>query len=184
MKNIWLFIMIVVCAYTPIKAQTLLMTRTGQVSFFSKTPLENIDAINNETTSMLNTGTGEIVYAVLVKSFRFEKALMEEHFNENYMESDKFPKATFSGKITNLSTVDFTKDGNYAATVEGELVIHGVKKSVSTMGTLVVTGKKVSALSSFLLRPADYGIKIPSLVADKIAETIEVRVNCQYEPKQ
>jgi len=162
----------------------ILMTRSGQISFFSSTPMENIDAVNNEVTSMLNPQSGEMVFAVLIKSFRFEKALMEEHFNENYMESTKFPKATFNGKIVNLSTIDFSKSGKYPATVEGELTIHGVKKPVVATGTIEVKDTKVHSNSTFQVKVADYDIKIPSLVADKIAESIEVKVNCLYEPKK
>jgi polyisoprenoid-binding protein YceI len=165
-------------------SQTLFITRTGQISFYSKTPMENIDGVNNEATSMLNPQSGELVFAVLIKSFRFEKALMEEHFNENYMESSKLPKATFSGKIANLSDIDFKKSGKYNVKVEGELTIHGVKKNVSTTGILEVAGDKILANSTFNVKPADYDIEIPSLVADKIAETIEVKINCQYEPKK
>lgn len=166
-----------------LSAQPILMTRSGQISFFSQTPMENIDAVNNEVTSMLNIGTGEIVYAVLVKSFRFQKALMEEHFNENYMESDKFPKSTFTGKITNLTAIDLSKEGKYSIIVEGELTIHGVTKVISVPGELVVSGGKVRALASFTVKVADYNIEIPSLVADKIAKTIEIKINCQYVPK-
>ena len=165
-------------------AQSLFMTRNGQISFFSKTPMENIDAINNEATSILNTENGDLVYAVLVKSFRFEKALMEEHFNENYMESTKFPKASFSGRITNLAEIDFSKDGKYPAHVEGDLTIHGVKKRISVTGTLEIAANKIEVSSNFQVRPEDYNIEIPKLVADKIAEVIEVHVNCQYEPKK
>ena len=178
-----LFYLIAILAYSNTSAQTLYMTRNGQISFFSKTPMENIDAVNNEVTSIVNSGTGEIVYAVLVKSFRFEKALMEEHFNENYMESDKFPKSTFNGKITNLSAIDFKKNGTYPAAVEGDMTIHGVKQHLSASGTLVVNGNKISITSVFTIKLADYKIEVPSLVAEKISETIEVKVNCQYEPK-
>ncbi len=164
-------------------SQSLYMTRSGQVSFYSKTPLENIEAVNNEVTSMLNTSSGEIVFAVLVKSFRFEKALMEEHFNENYMESDKLPKSTFQGKITNLSGVDFTKEGSYPVDVEGDLTIHGVRQSVATSGHLVVAKGKIALKGVFTVKPADYKIQIPSLVSEKIASTIDVTINCQYEPK-
>lgn len=164
-------------------AQTIYMTRNGQVSFFSKTSMENIDAVNNEVTSMLNTGTSEIVFAVLVKSFRFEKALMEEHFNENYMESDKLPKSTFQGKITNAAAINFTKDGTYPISVEGDLTLHGVKQHATASGTTVVAKGKISVSGTFTIKLADYKIEIPSLVAEKIAETIEIKVNCQYEPK-
>jgi len=165
-------------------SQGLYMTRNGKISFFSRTPMENIEAVNNEVSSILNVETGEVVFAVLVKSFHFERALMEEHFNENYMESAKLPKSTFQGKITNLSSIDFTKDGTYPATVEGDLTIHGVKKRVTTSGTLAVAGDKVTVTSAMNLKPGDYEIAIPALVADKIAETIDVKINCQYAPKK
>jgi len=165
-------------------SQGLYMTRNGKVSFFSRTPMENIEAVNNEVSSILNLETGEVVFAILVKSFHFERALMEEHFNENYMESAKLPKSTFQGKITNLSSIDFRKEGNYPATVEGDLTIHGVKKRITSSGTVTVAGEKVSVTSALNLKPGDYDIAIPALVADKIAETIEVKINCQYAPKK
>ena len=164
-------------------SQSVFMTRNGQVSFFSKTLMENIEGTNNEVTSMIDTSKGDIVFAVLVKSFRFEKALMEEHFNENYLESTKFPKATFQGKFTNTQSINFTKDGTYTATVEGDLTMHGVKQRQTATGTITVTNGKISAVSTFTIKLADYKIERPSLVADKISETIEIRVNCQYEPK-
>lgn len=164
-------------------AQTIYMTRNGQVSFFSKTPMENIDATNDEVTSIINSETGEIVFAVLVKSFRFEKALMEEHFNENYMESTQYPKSTFQGKITNLSSIDFKKDAAYAVNVEGDLTLHGIKRHIQSTGTMTLAQGKVSAVSSFVVSLSDYEIEIPSLVAGKIAKTIEIKVTCQYEPK-
>jgi polyisoprenoid-binding protein YceI len=163
--------------------QNYYMTRSGQISFFSKTPMENIEAINNEVNSMINTATGEIVFAVLIKSFRFEKALMEEHFNENYMESSKIPKATFQGKITNLPFVDFTKEGSYAATAEGDLTLHGVKQPIKATGTMTIKNGKAYLISEFTIRLDDYKIERPSLVAEKIAETIAIKINCQYEPK-
>ncbi len=163
--------------------QSIFMTRNGQISFFSKTPVENIEGINNEVTSMLESGKGDFVFAVLIKSFHFKKALMEEHFNENYLESNKYPKATFQGKISNLSAVDFTKEGTYQAMIEGDLTMHGIKQPHKGVGTITVTKGKISAISNFTIRLADYKIEIPSLVADKISPTIEIKVNCQYEPK-
>ena len=173
------FMMLSVTSFT----QSLYMTRSGQISFFSKTPMENIEAVNNEVTSMLDTGKGDLVFAVLIKSFHFDRALMEEHFNENYMESTKFPKATFQGKISNLSAVNFTKDGTYNATIEGDLTIHGIKQPHKTTGTITVSKGKITGVSTFVLKVADYNIPIPSLVADKISPTIQIRVNCIYEPK-
>lgn len=166
-----------------IMAQGIYITRTGQVSFYSETPIENIEGINNEVTSMINADTGEIVFAILVKGFHFEKALMEEHFNENYMESGKIPKSTFQGKIKDLAKVDFKKEGNYPVSVEGDLTIHGVKKAVTAMGTLTVKKEGISVLSSFDIQLEDFEIEIPSLVADKIAKEISIKVNCAYKPK-
>jgi hypothetical protein len=182
MKKIFLLV-VSILGFGSLTAQNLYMTRSGQISFFSKTPMENIEAVNNEVTSMLNPATGEMVFAVLIKGFRFERALMEEHFNENYMESDKMPKAAFQGKINNLTAVDFKKDGSYAVTVSGELTIHGVKQQISAPGIVLVSKDKISVTSSFSVKPPDYKITIPSLVAEKIADTIEVKVNCQYLPK-
>jgi hypothetical protein len=163
-------------------AQGIFMTRTGQVSFYSETPIENIEGVNNEVTSMINTDTGEIVFAILVKGFHFEKALMEEHFNENYMESGKIPKSTFQGKITNLSEIDFKKEGSYPAIVEGDLTIHGVKKAVSSTGTIKVKKDGINVESDFDIKLNDFEIEIPSLVADKIAKQISIKVNCAYKP--
>ncbi len=182
MKRITIvFIFLVVSS--AVYSQSIYMTRSGQISFFSKTPMENIEAVNNEVTSMLNPASGEMVFAVLIKSFRFERALMEEHFNENYMESDKLPKSTFQGKITNLEAIDFSKEGTYTATLEGDLTIHGVKQHVASVGTIIVSKDKISATASFSVKPKDYKISIPSLVAEKIASTIDIKVNCQYIPK-
>lgn len=165
-------------------AQDLYMTRNGRIVFLSKTPMEDIEAVNNEVTSILNIKTGEVVFAVLVKSFRFERALMEEHFNENYMESEKLPKSTFQGTITNLSAIDFGKEGSYPATVEGELMIHGVKKRIASTGTVTVGGGRVAIVSDMSIKPSDYDIEIPALVEDKIAKTIDVKINCEYAPRK
>ncbi len=164
--------------------QGIFVCRNGQISFFSKTSMENIDAINNEVSSVINSQNGEIVFAVLVKGFHFQRALMEEHFNENYMESDKFPKSLFKGKISNYSTVDFSRDGSYPVTVEGELTIHNVTQKVSFPGTLTVTNGKIATASKFKIKLADYNIKIPSLVADKISPIIDVTLDCKYDPQK
>ncbi len=165
-------------------AQTIYMTKTGKVSFYSRANSpEKVEADNNEVSSMLNTQTGDLVFAILLKSFHFERALMEEHFNENYVESNKYPKSTFKGKITNLTSVNFSKDGAYPVMVEGELTLHGVTKKVSYTGSLVVKGGKINATSKFFIKLKDYNVTIPSLVADKISEDIDVTVDCKYELK-
>ena len=105
---------------------------------------------------------------------------MQEHFNENYMESDEFPKASFNGKIVNLNDIDFEKDGPYNANVTGDLTIHGVTKNISTEANLTVKNKKVSAKSEFVVMPKDYGIEIPNVVEEKIAKEIKVTVEIEY----
>jgi len=153
------------------------MTRTGKVTFFSTTPVENIEAFNNETSGAVDAKTGEIIFIVPIKSFKFEKALMQEHFNENYMESDKYPKADFKGVILNKDEVNFAKDGTYNTRLKGKLTIHGVTKDVTLPGTVTVKGNSITANSKFNVKTADYGIKIHSMAAEKIAKEIEVTVN-------
>lgn len=158
-------------------------TKNGNISFFSTAPMENITADNNQVMSVLNTQTGDLQFSVLIKGFHFKKSLMEEHFNENYMESDKFPKSTFKGLITDVSKISFTKDGSYNVAVSGDLTIHGVTKKVTTPGTITVKSGNITASSKFNIRLADYNISIPGLVKDKIAETIEITVSCSYDQK-
>ena len=176
MKKMMSLLLVVAVTSTSVFAQKY-MTRTGKVSFFSSTSVENIEAFNNETASVLDSKTGDIVFQVPIKSFKFEKALMQEHFNENYMESTKYPKAEYKGKIANLGDVNFAKDGTYNVKTQGKLTIHGVTRDVSLPGTVTVKGNDVTVNSKFSVRTADYGIKIPSVVEGKIAKSIEVTVN-------
>jgi len=158
------------------------MTKNGYIGFFSGTPVEDIKADNNQVASVIDVSTGEIVFQVLIKSFKFEKALMEEHFNENYLESEKFPRSTFKGKITNLSAVDFTKPGQYDVTLEGDLNIHDVTNKISVKGSLEIVAGGINANSKFNIVPEDYKIKIPSVVRNNIAKLIEVTVIIKYTP--
>src|SRR5690606_6363808 len=112
MKSTIIITLILTTCMMQVSAQKW-MTRTGQVSFFSSTPIENIEAINNETAAAINTATGEVVFIVPIKSFKFDKALMRQHFNEGYMESDEYPKAVYKCKIAELNKINFNKDGNY-----------------------------------------------------------------------
>lgn len=158
------------------------MTKNGFISFFGHTPMEDIKADNNQVASVLDISTGDLVFQVLIKSFHFDRALMEEHFNENYMESDKFPKATFKGKITNLQSVNFTKNGTYDVTVEGDLTIRDATNKINAKGTLEVVTGGINANSKFLISPEDYKINIPGLVREKIAKNLEVTVTIKYSP--
>lgn len=159
------------------------MTRTGKISFYSSTPLETIEAVNNEVAAIMDAKTGEIVYQVANKSFKFQRALMQEHFNENYMESDKYPRSEYKGKITDVSRVNFSKDGTYNVNTTGSLTIHGVTKTVNVPGTITVSGNTATANTKFKVVPKDYNINIPSLVAGKIAKEIEVTINTPLQKK-
>ena len=182
MKKIVLLSLLALSAFS-LKAQKYI-TRNGFIRFFGETQFETIKADNNQVASILDTQTGEIVFQALMKSFQFEKALMEEHFNENYVESDKYPKAVFKGKIADLSAVDFTKNGVYNVQVQGELSLHNVTKNITVPGTLEVSDKGIEAKSKFQVKPEDYNIEIPSVVRDKIAQEMDVTVDMKYTPME
>ena len=156
-------------------------TKTGKVTFFSATPIENIEAGTHSASTVIDMESGKIQWAVLIKSFEFEKALMQEHFNENYMESSKFPKATFKGQIVDFSNINLQKDGTYIVDVGGALEIHGVEKEVKTKATFVVSNGEIVASSNFKVFVADYGIEIPSVVKNNIAKEIEINITGKYE---
>jgi polyisoprenoid-binding protein YceI len=161
-------------------AQVLFSAGSGNVSFFSKAPLEDIEAHNNKAQSVINTTTGEIAVKVSIKSFVFENGLMQEHFNENYMESDKYPFATFKGKIN--EPVDWTKPGTYPVSATGKLNVHGVERDQIIKGKLDVGSGKLQLDADFSVALADYKIEIPTLVFQKIAETIAVTTRFVYQP--
>lgn len=166
-------------------AQDMYITRNGQVSFFSTTPVEDIKAANNEASSVINTKTGAMQFIVLIKGFQFKKTAMQEHFNrKDYMDSDNFPKSEFKGTITDLTKVDFKKDGNYPVTVEGSLTMHGVTNKLKTSGVITVKEGRISTSSKFKIKLADYKISVPAIVASKVADIVEVTVNCSYDVYQ
>ncbi len=158
------------------------MTKNGFISFFSHTPMEDIKAENNQVAGVIDTSNGEMVFQVLIKSFHFERALMEEHFNENYMESDKYPKAIFKGKITDLKSVDFEKNAEYEVVVEGDISIHDVTKKIAVKGTIEVVTGGLKANTKFIIAPEDFNIKIPAVVRENIAKTVEVTVVMKFDP--
>jgi hypothetical protein len=154
-----------------------LFTKSAKISFFSKTPMENISAVNSKAVSVWDLSSGQIEFSVLIKGFEFERALMQEHFNENYMESDSYPKATFKGVVENSAVLTFTKDNTYKVKVNGSLTMHGVTKPLSIPATVVVKGGTVSASAVFTVAAEDYKIKIPSIVAEKISKQITVNID-------
>jgi polyisoprenoid-binding protein YceI len=144
---------------------------------------EEIKAINKSGTVVLDAATGDMAFKVLIKNFLFEKALMQEHFNENYFESGKYPNATFSGKITNAADVNFKKDGTYKVKVKGTMEMHGVKKELEIPGTIEVKGTNLKIKSDFTVACADYNIAIPGAVSDKVGKTVKVSVDAPLAPK-
>lgn len=157
------------------------MTRNGKITFTSRAPIENIQAVNNEVTSILDSKKGEFVFILLVKGFKFKKALMEEHFNENYMESNTYPKANFKGSITDMRVINFEKNGTYLVNIKGDLTIHGVTKNIETPATIVISGGKISATSKFKAHIKDYKINIPGTVVNNVSEVVEITVECTYD---
>lgn len=182
MKKVILIILSAFTLSVSVNAQKY-FTKSGKITFDATAPSspEQIEAVNRSATAVIDTKTGAIQFSVLVKGFSFERALMEEHFNENYMESNKFPKAEFKGTITNNASVDYSKDGSYNVKVQGKLTIHGVTKDVTTDGKLVVQGGKINAAADFSVLLADYSISIPGLVADKVGKSAKISVNCSLE---
>jgi archaellin len=154
--------------------------RNATVSFFSESPLENIDATNSNVQSILNTDKKQIAVIIPITGFQFKKDLMREHFNEKYMESDKFSNATYSGIIN--EDVDFSKDGSYDVTSTGKMKMHGVEKEVTHHGKFIVSGNDISLSSEFNLALKDYDIQIPKLLFQNIADTINVKLNINFQP--
>ena len=178
MKKIFLLALLFVGFQS--KAQ-LFMTTTGEVSFFSKTPMEDIDAVNKSFSSIINAATNEVAVQMRVTSFVFPNKLMQEHFNENYLESEKFPSATFKGKIK--ESVDLTVAGTYPITAAGSATIHGVTRPIELKGTIVSTGTSLALTCAFEVRLVDYKVAIPKIVFAKIAEVIKVSSKINYSKK-
>lgn len=164
---------------TNLYSQKLYSTKSGKISFESRSALEDIEAINTEVESKLLPSTGQIVFNLLIKGFQFENQMMEDHFNDDYLQSSKYPKADFKGTIANIKAINFAKDGTYPATVKGNLTIHGVTKPITSTGTITVKNGKVSAKSKFNIKVRDYKIG-GSMIGKEIAETISINVDCQY----
>ena len=165
-----------------VAAQVKYMDRNGKASFFSSAPMEDIEAHNNQVVSIFDVKTGEIAASMLMRSFNFRKALMEEHFNETYIESNKYPKATFKGKVNNIQHFDVSKSGKYTLDITGDLTLHGVTKAVSMKADVVVENGLVKAKAVFPLLVKDFNIEVPSLVRNNIAEKVEVTVSFNYQP--
>ncbi len=184
MKKVVFAIAAVVLSVNFIFAQDKMYTKTGTISFDATADLDKIAAINKKVTCVVDTKSGAMQFEVVMKAFEFEKALMEEHFNENYVESDVYPKSTFKGTISNLSDIKFKTDGTYTANITGDLTIHGVTKPVTTKGTFTVKSGKVAGSAIFNVLLSDYNISIPSVVQANIKKEATIKVDVNLDPLQ
>ena len=150
------------------------VAKEGYVSFFSEAPIENIKAENKRMTSIFIADNGMIAFSVINKDFIFPKKLMQEHFNDKYMESHKYPQSTFSGTIVGYS---LEANGLQSVRAKGQLKIHGITKNIDIPGTLEVKGNTVQMKSRFKVVLADYGITIPAILWKNISEQVEVSID-------
>lgn len=164
------------------RAQGKFLTKTGHISFFSASIMEDIEARNDKVAAVFDASNGQIAFAVPIHEFQFKRTLMQEHFNENYMESEKFPRATFTGQVVNAAQVmKLLPSGTQTVEVEGSLSVHGVTRKVVVSGTLQLRDNQLAVFAYFNIAPADYAIDIPLLVREHIAKSVSVRVNLSCE---
>jgi polyisoprenoid-binding protein YceI len=163
-------------------AQGRYLTKTGHIDFFSGSPIEDIEANNNKVAAVLDLATGQLAFSVPIREFQFKRTLMQEHFNENYLESEKYPKATFTGHFSGADAAALGGPGAHPVQVEGDLTMHGVTRHISVPGTLELKTGQLLANATFNVAPADYNIEIPMLVRDRIAKSVRVRVAFSGSP--
>jgi len=159
-----------------------LVDKTGKISIFSHTSVEDISADNYKVVSTINTETGDMIFVVPMQSFEFEKAMMQKHFNsKKHLDTQTYPKAKFKGKITDLSAVDFNKDGEYEVTVKGTMTMHGETKELTQKGKITIKGGKVTATTKMKLTLADYKVGYEKgKPSTNIAKTIDIDVHTEY----
>ncbi|MEI6584638.1 MAG: YceI family protein [Sediminibacterium sp.] len=180
LKHIIIALFLMGAINTTTTAQNLHSTKAAKIRFFSSLAAEDIEATNSQAVSKLDTKTGAINFIVLIKGFVFENELMQKHFNEEYMESTKFPKSEFKGLITNLSAINFSKNGSYPAIVSGSLSIRGISQPVKATGSIIVANGKISVKSIFKIKVVDFGIT-GSDIGKSIANELEITVTSQYD---
>jgi hypothetical protein len=154
------------------------ISKSSTVTFFSEAPLENIEAVNTKSTSIFDLSNGEIVFSVPIREFQFKKSLMKQHFNENYMDTEMYPKSTFKGKVTGYQS----SDGQYQAIAQGALFIHGKTREVRIDGSIEIKNNQVILSAVFPVALEDYDIKSPRILFSNIAESVEVTIEFIYKP--
>lgn len=155
-------------------------TRNASITFTSEAPMEKIVSYNKSSNCILSTQTNDIAFKVVIKSFEFEKQAMQDHFNNDYLQSDKFPNATFDGKINTV--LDYKKNGKYDVVVDGKLTIHGVSNPVKQSGTIEISNGKIIVKSKFSIKLSDYGIKVPNDYLKKISNSVAIDINAVLAP--
>lgn len=173
-----LFIFISIFSFS----QDKYITRNGKVQFNASTPFETINPVNNHVSCVLDSETGKIAFQLKMISFKFEKALMEEHFNEKYVESEEYPKSTFVGEIINWNKLDWSKEKQNVQ-ARGILTIHGVNKEIEVLGVVNLIKHDIEITSEFSVLISDFDIRIPRLVRDKISEEVKIKVEMSLQPK-
>jgi hypothetical protein len=183
MKRIFVIVILALSFSAGLRSQdSLWLTKTGRIYFISHTDIIDIDANNYQVGSFLNVKTGEMVFSLLMKSFQFTLPLAEEHFNENYVESEKYPKATFKGRIIGFDPGKIVPDKEYPVEVEGDLTMHGITSKVKEKGVLKKTADGIRATSKFEILLDTYKIKVPDIVKDRVAPVIPIEVEILYKP--
>lgn len=167
------------CLAPALSAQQRFFAETPSITFFSDGVVEDITAVNQKVTSIFDVVSGEIAFLTNVKDFQFVNKLMQTHFNEKYMETEKFPKASFQGKIMGFA---FGQGGTQPVKATGKLTIHGVTRDVEIPGSIQVNGNKLMMKAKFLIKLVDYNITVPQVVWDKIAQQVEVAIDFGYRP--
>jgi len=175
-KTILLFYLIIEVQHIAY-SQSKYYTRTGRILFYSKASIEDITAVNNQASCIYETKTNRLIANVLISAFEFEKSLMQKHFNENYLESEKFPKATFKGKLNDLHGINFVGTWSKIIEFEGDLSIHGITKQMKSNANIQFSNGVMSVSTEFYILLNDFNIKVPSTVINNISEKILVKVN-------
>ncbi len=183
-KKILTSLLLLLVMATTASAQSLLYTKTGKIYFNCTGGVEPIEGVNKSVLCALEPKSGKLQFSLQMKGFEFEKDLMKEHFNENYVESDKYPKADFAGQVTNNAEVNYAKDGVYNVKVSGKLSMHNVSKDVSTTGKITIKGGVATATAEFSVLLSDYKVDIPALVKDKISKDAKITVTCVLDQKK
>lgn len=177
----FLAIVVLSMAVHNLQAQGKYTLEKTEIVFNSKTPVETIRAVNNNAQGIIATGKNKFLVRVPIQAFKFKRRLQQTHFNENYLESNKYPNATYRGTIE--GNYSLSKDGVYKVTTKGDLTIHGVKKARTVPATITVKNGVATLNTSFKVKPKEHGVKIPKVVTEKIAEEIGVSIKAEFQKR-